>query len=634
MLRTKPATAALACSVLMLVLALPVAAALGTPSARLTLPALTPTSICACQSAEGVSASSSSELRGHGPPSQNNQAAYDEQLGITFTQSFTSLEYNVTALEQTDPTLDTGPAYLLNGLSGNGLWYQVGLSWNWGPGETPGTGFDMNYEVFNSVGTSVDPPANQGGGISSFSGPVNQGDTVALNLYFNSGDVVMVAEDLNTGSYAQQTFAAEGGSYFVGLPGSVANANGFFTGLMTEWYHGDPYYSNLEGVVYSTSVSISSGWMWMDEFNPSNNDVIFASNASAPTSFTSEPSTLQEFSYNSTTEYANATEFISGALNSTSPGGTGGTGGTTSTSTPQVTMTFSYYVQGGGSGYGAPVLTYTSDGTVQTSSLTTTPTAYKLDNGSQWSVSSALPGSTSSERWVTNDTTLGSATSGAAVSVQYQTQYYVAITLNDPDGGSVQPSAGWQNAGTTLQLVATSSQGWKFEGWSTNDQAPAANGSSSLSLEVTAPVSEEATFYPGLVITASSSVSVSFSFVAPASGQTGQGMVQPGTTQSIYLPPASAIVLAANPTSFLYSGGWSIDGSASSGKTVAIEVLQPASIVAESSYNFLNLEIIVGALVLIAVAIALVLATRKRASAVDVQHSTPTPDAPAPPASA
>ena len=153
--------------------------------------------------------SSSSELRGHGPPGQNNQAAFDEQLGITFTQSFTSLEYNVTAVEQTDPTLDTGPAYLLNGLSNNGYWYQVGLSYNWGPGQNPGTGFDMNYEVFDSFGNSIYP--TQGGGISSFSGPVNQGDTVVLNLYFGtSGQVAMIAEDLNTASYAEQTFSAEG----------------------------------------------------------------------------------------------------------------------------------------------------------------------------------------------------------------------------------------------------------------------------------------------------------------------------------------------------------------------------------------------------------------------------------------
>src|SRR5208283_1988338 len=80
-------------------------------------------------------------LRGHGPPIQSN---YDEQIGLTFTQNLTTLAYNVTAVEQTDPTLGTGAAYLLNGLTNAGYWYQVGVSWDWNPGQTPGTGFGMN----------------------------------------------------------------------------------------------------------------------------------------------------------------------------------------------------------------------------------------------------------------------------------------------------------------------------------------------------------------------------------------------------------------------------------------------------------------------------------------------------------
>ena len=92
---------------------------------------------------------------------------------------------------------------------------------------------------------------------------------------------------------------------------------------MTEWYHGQPYYANLAPTVYSSDFAVSSGWMWLDEFNPQDNQLVFAANASAPTSFASEPPTLQEFSYNSTTEYADGTEFVSGALNTTSPGGLG-----------------------------------------------------------------------------------------------------------------------------------------------------------------------------------------------------------------------------------------------------------------------------------------------------------------------
>src|SRR5208282_5779299 len=108
-------------------------------------------------------------------------------------------------------------AYLLNGLTDAGYWYQVGVSWNWSPGETPGTGFDMNYEAWDASGNSIFP-AN-GGGLVAFSGAVNNRDTVLLSLQFTSSDTVtMMAQDVNTGAQAQVTFSAEGATVFVGLP--------------------------------------------------------------------------------------------------------------------------------------------------------------------------------------------------------------------------------------------------------------------------------------------------------------------------------------------------------------------------------------------------------------------------------
>ena len=53
-------------------------------------------------------------------------ANYDEQLGITFTQNFASLAYNVTAVPQIDSN-GYGPAYLLNGLSNDKLLVSSGL---------------------------------------------------------------------------------------------------------------------------------------------------------------------------------------------------------------------------------------------------------------------------------------------------------------------------------------------------------------------------------------------------------------------------------------------------------------------------------------------------------------------------
>ena len=124
------------------------------------------------------------------------------------------------------------------------------------------------------VGNSIFPTSG-GGGLAPFSGTVNAGDLVTLNLYFNgAGQVVLLAMDTATGAYAQLEYSAVGSTYFVGQPTSDANSNGFFTGLMTEWYHGAPYYSNAGQVVYTSNFSLSSAWLWMDEFNANNLQIV------------------------------------------------------------------------------------------------------------------------------------------------------------------------------------------------------------------------------------------------------------------------------------------------------------------------------------------------------------------------
>ncbi|MGC8696267.1 MAG: PKD domain-containing protein, partial [Conexivisphaera sp.] len=238
-------------------------------------------------------------------------AYYDEQLGESLTQDFTSLAINVTAVEQAD-SYGYGPAYLLNGLSNTGYWYQVGLSYDW-PYQNGGynPGFNMLYEVWNPSGDSVFPSSG-GGGILSFSGPVNPGDEVSLYLYFSGGNVVMMAYDWNTGATATETYSAEGATYFQGQTGSTCNGNGFFTGPMTEMYHVNPYYGNEEEVIYSEQgFQFTSGWLWIDEFNSNNGSVLFSSSTSSPVAFTSS---LYEFQSNGATEYASTNLFITGLM--------------------------------------------------------------------------------------------------------------------------------------------------------------------------------------------------------------------------------------------------------------------------------------------------------------------------------
>jgi hypothetical protein len=380
-----------------------------------------PTELCNCPAQADGSASGSAPFQVKGPPALGN---YDEQVGMTFTQGFTSIEYNVSAIKQTDPLLGTGPAYLVNGLSDTGYWYQVGVSWDWSPGDNPGTGFDMNYEVFDTAGNSVFPLNGQGG-LSMFSGPVNPGDMVLLDLYFSNTtqSVVMVAMDTETGATASQNFSNMGATYFVGLPSGVANSNGFFTGLMTEWYHGAPYYTDEATVVYSdTHFELDSAWMWMDEFDASTFSPVFESNSMGPVSFAS-PTTLQELSYNGTTEYADAFELITGAL-------------TNATQSSGVPMVLSFGVKGGGPGYSPPTFTYVSGGKSRSVQLTENPVVYFAEPGSPWSVSAQLPGSTSGQRWQADQPVSGTVGSPTSVAFEYYDQENVTFGYSVSGGGS------------------------------------------------------------------------------------------------------------------------------------------------------------------------------------------------------
>lgn len=264
------------------------------------------------------SAAASSPLRGpltlnpHGLPLARTHPylLYDEQAGATFTQDFTSLAFNVSAIAQTGPD-GVGPAYLLNGLTNAGYWYQVGLSWKWpSSNNVPLPGFNMNFEVFDQYGVSV-LPTNGGGGIDSIQ--VNAGDLVLLTLNFTGTDVLMQTTDWNTTSSTSEYYPSFGASYFMGLPNAVSSS-GFFTGLMTEEYHSSPYEGNTQLVVYQeNNFNRTSTWLWVDEFNTNTFQPLFSENTTSPISV-DNASTIQYFSFHGIAEAISAREFITGLL--------------------------------------------------------------------------------------------------------------------------------------------------------------------------------------------------------------------------------------------------------------------------------------------------------------------------------
>jgi len=251
---------------------------------------------------------------------------YDEQLGLAFAQNYTILAYNVTAVQQCD-SHGYGPAYLLNGYTDAGYWYQVGLYYDWPntdwvewPSPVPSnvTGFGLSYEVWNNSEDSVFP-ADGGGGLDNFTGTVNAGDSVLLNLYFSNGNVTMCAYDWNTSASAQETYTAVGAGLFIGAtqrggvdaPWIYFHGPGYFTGLMTEWVHPYPYYGGEARVVYQDANStLLWGYIWADEWVQLNGEILF--NYGQQISFFLLRAQLQYFTTSGAAEAASEFLFITG----------------------------------------------------------------------------------------------------------------------------------------------------------------------------------------------------------------------------------------------------------------------------------------------------------------------------------
>jgi hypothetical protein len=245
---------------------------------------------------------------------------YDEQLLLGFEQNFTSsISYNVTLRSQND-SFGFGPAYLLNGLTDSGYWYQVGVAWNLGlaSGSQYAQGFRFVYEVWNTnTGRSIFPAV---GGTLPARFLAGDGDMVLLTLNMTQdGQISMTAHEWNTSATATAAYDGFGASQFLGFKNRVSS---YPTSLLTEWYHVVPYLCSEERVVYSSDVlSLSSAWMRINEWNLTGVSASQRFNSSAAgqccvfmTPYQGvgfqEPDTFHSLTTNGTTIYANAHKFI------------------------------------------------------------------------------------------------------------------------------------------------------------------------------------------------------------------------------------------------------------------------------------------------------------------------------------
>ncbi len=357
---------------------------------------------------------------------------YDEQIGATFTQDLNSLAYNVTALAQTDAN-GYGPGYLLNGLTTSGYWYQVGVSYHW-PSSSGGydPGFGFSYQVFGANGKTV-YPFNGGAGLGTFSKAVDSGDSILLSLTFNGSTVLMFAQDWSTGATAQTSFSSEGSSSFVGSTSTGANSEGFFTGIMTEWYHVLPYSGNEGKVTYSDqAVALSSAWLWIDEFESgSSGPPVFENQTQAPVAF-ANPLQIYPFTSNGATIYGSAHQFITGLLNA---------------ATSRVALTPATAA----AAVPSFVASYTLAGSPQSATIAAGTSTVEADPGTSITVAVNPLGSSAAGTWVFSGTSGTEVTFAAGTNATYV--YYQLV----------QETVSYQVAGGGQALPASSAPQLSYE---------------------------------------------------------------------------------------------------------------------------------------------------------------------------
>jgi len=369
---------------------------------------------------------------------------YDEQLGTTFTGNFTALAYNVTALAQANAD-GYGPGYLLNGLTPEGYWYQVGISYHWPNSDgSYDLGFGFSYQVYGSSGKSVYP--SKGAGLGAFSDIVNSGDSVLLSLTFTGSTVQMLAQDWNTGATAEVSYSSEGASTFVGDAFSPVNSHGFFTGLMTEWYHAAAYNGNEGQVTYTNeAVALNSAWMWIDEFDTSTTaPALFDTQTPALVTIANDKQ-VYPFAADGATMYISAHQFVTGLSNAS----------TTITLSPAVAEASSPSFSAN----------FTLAGQPRTAVIAPGASVIEADPGTSITVSINPSGSNALERWVFNGTAGTKVSFAAGTNATYvyyhlvqETVSYQVAGLGQAIPASAEPELSYQEpppvASATPQPVA------------------------------------------------------------------------------------------------------------------------------------------------------------------------------------
>lgn len=227
---------------------------------------------------------------------------WTEQASLTIDVNSSRLTTTVLVSSSQDSE-GYGPAYLLNGVSDAGYWYQLGLAFHWGAGNGYATGAQLLTAVFSPNNPYV-PVYQWDQGVD-----VRSGDQVTLSMTVLPDCMSLALTDSSTHVGLVENYSLEGSDHFSSAQ-PQSTPIGFFCGLMTEWWHVDPYYGPTGYAEYSLPQrSGNFAGLGVQERIPVAGGALLFSNATRvnlglPTTWT--------FSAHNVTESLNQTEFVTG----------------------------------------------------------------------------------------------------------------------------------------------------------------------------------------------------------------------------------------------------------------------------------------------------------------------------------
>ncbi|MGI0155961.1 MAG: InlB B-repeat-containing protein, partial [Thermoplasmata archaeon] len=188
------------------------------------------------------------------------------------------------------------------------------------------------------------------------------------------------------------------------------------------------------------------------------------------------------------------------------------------------------------------------------SGSSSTPTvAFPVTSGSYpYEVESPVAGTNSSTRYVAAVTTgtVEVGTSSVRVTVAYGTEYELTVEVSPVGSGAVNPAGGWYAAATEVVLSASPATGYSVL-WSGSGSGSYNGPQNPVTVEVTGPIVEMATFVPA--VPAPSAPPPSTTPTPPSVGENavgGGGGVWPGPTVAaiLFASVVGLVVIGMNMT--------------------------------------------------------------------------------------